>query len=52
MAVKPLVGFRDELPIKPFLAAARFVTCYEKDGFTFRVEGESNAPNSTSGIES
>jgi hypothetical protein len=44
MAVKPLIGFRYQLPIKTLFTAAR-ITRDEKDSLALRVESESNAPN-------
>ncbi len=52
MAVKPLIGFRYQLPIKTLFTAARLVTRDEKDSLALRVESESNAPNAIIGIKS
>jgi hypothetical protein len=44
MPVKPRVGHRNELPIKPLLAYPRFIAGDQQNGFLARVEGEGDPP--------
>jgi hypothetical protein len=49
--VKPRVRDFDELAVKPFLAAARFITGHEQYGFLLGIKRESHAPNPATRFE-
>ena len=45
MTIETLVGFRNELPVKPFLLDSSLVTGHEKNGFAIRIKGEEDTPD-------
>jgi hypothetical protein len=47
MSVKTFVGYFDRAPIKPLLAATRFVPGRQEDGLALRVESEGYTPDTT-----
>jgi hypothetical protein len=51
VGVEPSVGFRDELPVEPLLAASGLVTATEHDASSLRVECEGEAPDAICGVE-
>ena len=51
MCVETLIGLPDQLAIEPFLAATRFIACYEQDCFPFCIEGKGYSPLPISSAE-
>jgi hypothetical protein len=45
MRIETLIGFPDQLAVKPLLTATGFVTGDEQNGSAFWIEGEGYAPN-------
>ncbi len=44
MCIEPRIRLCNQLAIKAFLAASRFVAANQKDGLPVRIEGESHSP--------
>ena len=50
MTIETLVGFRNELPVKPFLLNSGLVTGHEKNGLAIRIKGEEDTPDAAIGF--
>ena len=44
MSAETVIGLADQLAVEPSFAAARFVSCNQKDGVALRIEGKSDSP--------
>jgi hypothetical protein len=51
MGIKSIIGLSDELAVKALLAASRFVSSDKQGSSASWIEGKSQPPNSTGGIE-
>ena len=51
MRIEPRIRLCNQLAIKPFLAASRFVAANQKDGLPVRIEGESHSPSAIRSVK-